>query len=220
MLRAVLFDLDGTILDTQADFALVLNRMLSDEGRQPVDPVQLGETVSAGSRSMLKLAFQLTDDSPELSALLIRFLNDYELQHTAASLYPGVEQLLKRLEISALPWGIVTNKPRRFSSQLMPRFASFASCGSLVCPDDVGNKAKPDPTGLLRASAELGVAPEHCAYVGDHPRDIEAAHNAGMYSVAAAWGYLPRHEDPRSWGANFVAQDVDELSAHLFSLPG
>src|SRR5690606_34955207 len=110
MLRAVLFDLDGTLLDTQADFALVINRMLAETGRPPVDRDQLSETVSAGARAMLKLGFQLTDDSPELSALLTRFLDDYELQHSEAQLYSGVAELLTSLEDANLAWGIVTNK--------------------------------------------------------------------------------------------------------------
>jgi phosphoglycolate phosphatase len=218
MLKAVLFDLDGTLLDTQADFALVLNRMLAEHGHPAVDPVRLSETVSSGARAMLKLGFALNDDSPELAPLLKRFLDDYEQQHSAAELYLGIPELLAALDTAQLPWGIMTNKPRRFSSLLLPRFPSFARCGSLVCPDDVGNQGKPNPIGLWRACEELGVAPEHCVYVGDHPRDIEASRNAGMSGIAAAWGYLPRDENPENWGASFVAADPAALRAHLLAL--
>jgi phosphoglycolate phosphatase len=219
MLKAVLFDLDGTLLDTQADFALVINGMLAEHGLPAIDPIRLGETVSSGARAMLKLGFSLTDDSPELAPLLKRFLDDYEKQHSAAELYLGVPELLAALEAAQLPWGIMTNKPRRFSSLLLPRFPSFALCGSLVCPDDVGNQGKPNPIGLFRACEELGVEPAHCIYVGDHPRDIEASRNAGMPGIAAAWGYLPRDEDPETWGASFIAANPDALCAHLLALP-
>jgi phosphoglycolate phosphatase len=219
MLKAVLFDLDGTLLDTQADFALVLNRMLAEHDRPAVDPIRLNETVSSGARAMLKLGFTLNDDSPELAPLLQRFLDDYAQQYSAAELYVGIPELLAALEAAALPWGIMTNKPRRFSSLLLPRFPSFGACGSLVCPDDVGNQGKPNPIGLLRACEELGVAPEHCVYVGDHPRDMEASRNAGMPGIAAAWGYLPRDENPQSWGASFIAATPDALCAHLLALP-
>lgn len=218
MLQAVLFDLDGTLLDTQADFALVINRMLAEQGLPPIEPARLSSTVSAGARAMLKAGFQLTDESPELAKLLTRFLDDYELQHSEARPYPGVPELLAALENAGLPWGIVTNKPRRFSALLMPRFPSFARCGSLICPDDIDNKGKPDPTGLWKACEELGVDPKYCAYVGDHPRDIEAAHNAGMLSIAAAWGYIPQGDAPERWGASFVANDPNVLRDHLLSL--
>ncbi|MDR0781686.1 MAG: HAD-IA family hydrolase [Pseudomonadales bacterium] len=218
ILKAVLFDLDGTLLDTQADFALVLNRLLAAEGRPAVDPQRLQENVSDGARAMLKLGFDLADDAPEFAPLMQRFLDGYEQQHSAAQLYEGVPELLAALDAAPLPWGIMTNKPRRFSRLLLPRFPSFAHCGSLVCPDDVGNQGKPNPAGLLRACSELAIAPEHCVYVGDHPRDMDAARNAGMSSIAAAWGYLPRGEKPEHWGANFVAADPWALCAYLVAM--
>jgi phosphoglycolate phosphatase len=222
--EAVLFDLDGTLLDTQADFALVLNRLLAEYGRPAVDALRLSETVSSGARAMLKLGFALDDAAPELEPLLTRFLDAYEQQLTAphssaAQLYSGVPELLAALDAAALPWGIMTNKPRRFSSRLLPRFPSFNSCGTLVCPDDVGNQGKPHPAGLWRACADLGVAPEQCVYIGDHPRDMEAARNAGMRSIAAAWGYLPRDEKPENWGASFIAANAAALRAQLLAPP-
>jgi phosphoglycolate phosphatase len=119
-------------------------------------------------------------------------------------LFADIDFVLAALRDQGLPWGIMTNKLRRFSEPLLKQFESFSTCSTLVCPDDVG-KGKPDPAGLLLACSQLKLPPENVLYVGDHPRDIEAARNAGMPGVAVGWGYLPEEMHISEWGAHFIA---------------
>jgi 2-phosphoglycolate phosphatase len=216
MAAAVIFDLDGTLLDTEPDFSLLLNRQLEQHGRPPVSRTAVRHTVSSGARALIKLGFDLGDDDPKLQALLEEFLASYaeQITQTQACLFDDIDQLIASLHGSGTAWGIMTNKARRFSAPLIERFDTFASCGSLVCPDDV-NAGKPDPAGILRACAELQVPPQQAIYVGDHPRDIEAARNAGMPGIAVRWGYLPQDSRIENWGADYIADTADALDAYI-----
>jgi len=213
---AVIFDLDGTLLDTQPDFSLVLNDLLNKHRLPPVNPGQLLQTISSGARAMLKLGFNLDDEDESLPELLAAFLDNYEAQlpHTRASLYEDTDLLIAGLLELNVPWGIMTNKTRRFSAPLVGQFESFATCSSLVCPDDV-SVGKPDPAGILAVCKALDVAPETAVYIGDHPRDIEAARNAGMPGIAVRWGYLPAQSTPEQWGACFIANSPRHLLQYL-----
>lgn len=207
MIQAVLFDLDGTLLDTEPDFTLILNEMLTQHGHKTVDGRIVRKFVSAGALSVVRQGFNLKEGDPRASALLADFLERYSRQipQTLAGLFPDIDLVLSTLLDKDLPWGIMTNKARRFSEPLLAQFESFATCATLVCPDDVG-KGKPDPAGLLHACSQLNLPPQAVLYVGDHPRDIEAAKNAGMPGAAVAWGYLPEDSHISEWGAQFVAE--------------
>ncbi|HWK55063.1 MAG TPA: HAD-IA family hydrolase [Hyphomicrobiales bacterium] len=219
MLRAVLFDLDGTLLDTQPDFSVLVDRLLSEHGLPAADPLRLNPQLSSGARAMLRACFELEDCAPQLDTLTARFLEDYQqlIPQTQAALFADIDLLLSDLVERGLPWGIMTNKARRFSAPLLTQFESFATCAALVCPDDVG-KGKPDPAGLLHLCEQLQVAPADAVYVGDHRRDIDAAKSAGMTGIAAAWGYLATDENLTEWGASFIATTPAELRAHLAAL--
>lgn len=216
MPSAIIFDLDGTLLDTAPDFTLLLNQLLHKHSLPALDEAAVRSTVSSGARALVKLGFQLQDDDPLLQALLEEFLALYaqQIPRTRASLFEDIDMLIASLHAAALPWGIMTNKARRFSEPLLQQFESFATCGSLVCPDDV-NAGKPDPAGILRVCNELSVPPADAIYIGDHPRDIEAAHNAGMPGIAVRWGYLPGDSRIEDWGAAHIADSARELAAYI-----
>ena len=144
--------------------------------------------------------------------LLQEFLALYseQIPVTRAALFDDIDLLIASLVETGINWGIMTNKHRRFSEPLLAKFENFASSGSLVCPDDVG-VGKPDPAGILRACQQLGVEPAHAIYVGDHPRDIEAANRAGMPGIAVSWGYLPEQPPLAEWKAGLIVQNPQEL---------
>jgi phosphoglycolate phosphatase len=216
VIKAVLFDLDGTLLDTEPDFTLVLNAMLTKHGRASVAGALVRKFVSAGAMSVVRQGFSLPDNDPLMPDLLQDFLDRYLLQipQTQAGLFTDIDLVLATLHDNGIPWGIMTNKARRFSEPLLTKFESFSTCATLVCPDDVG-KGKPDPAGLLLACSQLNLPPHEVLYVGDHPRDIEAAKNAGMPGVAIEWGYLPEDVHISEWGAHFIADTPQALLKHL-----
>ncbi|MEY4642960.1 MAG: hypothetical protein RLZZ227_2954 [Pseudomonadota bacterium] len=207
MIKAVLFDLDGTLLDTEPDFTAILNDMLGKHGHEAVDSALVRKFVSAGALSVVRQGFNIAEDHPSAQELLKDFLERYSQQipQTRAALFKDIDFALSALREQGLPWGIMTNKARRFSEPLLKQFQSLSTCSTLVCPDDPGSKGKPDPAGLLLACTALKQPPANVLYVGDHPRDIEAARNAGMPAVAVSWGYLPDELHISKWGAHFIA---------------
>lgn len=219
MIRGLLFDLDGTLLDTEPDFTDIVNAMLTHHGRTLVDGALVRKFVSSGAMSVVRQAFALADDDPLNQELLKDFLERYSLQipQSRAVFFDDVEYLLATLQAHGVPWGIMTNKARRFSEPLLTRFESFTSCATLVCPDDVG-RGKPDPAGLLLACKQMELPPAEVLYVGDHPRDIEAAKNAGMPAAAIEWGYLPEDPHISAWGAQHIATTPRAL-LQLLNLP-
>jgi 2-phosphoglycolate phosphatase len=212
MLQAVIFDLDGTLLDTEPDFTLVLNTQLQRHGRSPLEPAIVRRFVSAGAMAMVRAGFGLDDHDERTPELLQEFLDLYSVQihQTTAALFDDIDLLIATLVESGIAWGIMTNKHRRFTEPLLQQFENFATSGALVCPDDVG-AGKPDPAGILHACRQLGVDPVHTLYIGDHPRDIEAAHNAGMLGVAVRWGYLPETPSISAWSADAVMDTPQQL---------
>lgn len=211
-LRAVLFDLDGTLIDSAPDLAGAANEMRIERGLAPLDYALLRPMVGSGARGMLGVSLEVTPAHADFEPLKAEFLNRYErrmLQETAV--FAGVPTLLERLRALELPWGIVTNKAERFALP-MTRALGLAELAGAVVGGDTTPHAKPHPGSLLEAARRIGVAPEHCAYVGDDERDILAGRAAGMLTVAASWGYLGRGAGVEAWGADFI---IDEPSALL-----
>ncbi len=215
--EAVLFDLDGTLIDTAPDFIAVLNRQRLAHGREPLPPARIRSVVSQGSRAVVALGFgdHFDLESPELEALRQEFLTTY-LKHIAdeSRLFPGMDELLAGLEARGTPWGIVTNKPSLYTTPLLAALALDQRCRVAICPDMV-NHSKPHPEPMLKAAHALGVAPERCIYVGDHRRDIEAGRNAGMHTVAVGYGYILDGETALDWEADHTVDTVSELSRLL-----
>ena len=210
--QAVFFDLDGTLVDTAPDFVRVLNAIRVRHGRSvlPYDTVRA--VVSAGARAMVQTGFpEYGLESPEFLALRNEFLELYAQELAVESrLFDGMTAVLEVLEGRRIPWGIVTNKPRVYSEPLLAGLALDRRCGVLVCPDDV-SRTKPDPEPMLLACRTLAVEPSRTVYVGDHVRDIEAGRNAGMPTIAAAWGYIAPGESADDWRADFRADRVEDL---------
>lgn len=208
--RAVLFDLDGTLLDSAPDFVATSNAMLAARGRAPVTLAQLRPVVSKGARAMLSATFPGLADS-ERDALVPEFLQRYEAligQH--AVLFDGVAGMLRALEADGTCWGIVTNKPEYLARLILPQQQWQQRCAVLVGGDTLAER-KPHPLPLLHAAQVLGVEAAQCVYVGDDERDIQAARAAGMPAVAALWGYRLDDDDPTSWKADAMVADPAQL---------
>jgi len=216
-LKAVIFDLDGTLVDTADEFVVVVQALRAEHGRTPMDPARIRASVSNGARALVALSLELGEDDERLEPQRLRLLELYSaVLGTVAGLYPGIQALLTRLAERGVRWGIATNKPRAYTEPLLQRLDIRPPPGSVVCPDDVSER-KPHPESLLRNCRELGCSPAEVIYVGDHLRDIEAGRRAGIYTIAAAYGYIEPDDDPASWGADASASassDLHDLILH------
>lgn len=208
--RAVLFDLDGTLLDSAPDMLATANAMLSDRGRAPITLQALRPVVSKGSRAMVSVAFPELGQA-ERDALVPEFLRRYEAligQH--AVLFDGIAGMLDALDAAGCVWGIVTNKPEYLARLIVPQLGWDSRCRVLIGGDTLAQR-KPHPLPLLAAAERMGVASATCIYVGDDERDIIAANAAGMASVAALWGYRLDADDPLAWGAETMVAQPAQL---------
>ncbi len=208
-LKAVIFDLDGTLVDTADEFVPVVQALRAEHGRAAMDPERIRASVSNGARALVSLGLDLAEDAPEFESKRLRLLELYSgVLGTLARPYPGIPALLAALAGRGIGWGIATNKPRAYTEPLLARLG--LAPGSVVCPDDVVQR-KPHPESLLRNCRDLQCEPGQAIYVGDHRRDIEAGRAAGMYTIAAAYGYIEPGDDPDQWGADARAGHSTEL---------
>ncbi|MDN3452567.1 MULTISPECIES: HAD-IA family hydrolase [unclassified Psychrobacter] len=224
--KAVLFDLDGTLIDTAADFVRIIGKMSLENNWQAPSEVEIREQVSAGASAMVQLMLrhnnQLEVSDEALLDFRQQFLEDYEADICVDScVFQGLDTVLTELEGKGVPWGIVTNKPRYLAEKLLSVMQLDERCAVLVCPDDV-SRTKPDPEPMYMALEKLGI-PRGAAgcvlYVGDHIRDIEAGNAAGMPTILAAYGYIPP-EDQKSlkkWGADYITDTPEQLNKLLLS---
>ncbi|MCZ7564808.1 MAG: phosphoglycolate phosphatase [Burkholderiales bacterium] len=206
MIRAVLFDLDGTLADTAPDLTAALNALLGEHGRAPVPLERTRPLTSAGARGMLQAGFGIAPGSSEYEPLKARFLDLYGQSVCAQTrLFPGMDALLDALERRGLRWGVVTNKPERFTTPLLAALGVLhrAAC---VVSGDTTERPKPHPDPLLHAAGALALAPTACLYVGDDLRDVQAARAAGMPVVAAGYGYLGDGGECGSWQADGIIE--------------
>lgn len=220
-MKAVLFDLDGTLIDTSADFVRIIQNMCRDKGVEPVASELIRAQVSEGARAMVKLVYpELDANDLEFLQHRQRFLDIYGTDIAVETdLFEGMYALLDELEAAQIPWGIVTNKPRWLSEALLKALNLTERCSVLVCPEDVSN-TKPDPEPMYLAAKQIETNAQDCIYVGDHPRDIDAGRNANMYTILAAYGYLPlQHKDDlTAWHADCIVNNVSELDRVLHSM--
>ncbi len=214
--KAVLFDLDGTLLDTAADFADVVQQMTVQAARPSIEFTAIHKTVSNGARALVELAFEIQPGHPDFEERFETLLSLYaqRILTTKATLYPGMDTLLLQLEKAGIPWGIVTNKPERFSRPLLESLGLSSRCSTLICPDHV-SQSKPHPEPLLLACKQLNINPQDAIYVGDHPRDIDAGRAAGMYTIAVRYGYLPDTPPVEQWQADLVVESVEHIRQRL-----
>lgn len=202
-IRAVLFDLDGTLVDSAPDLGAATNRLRQQRGLPPLPLDAYRPVAGAGARGLLRVAFGITPEHADFAPLREAFFDSYE-QHLAEHTLPfdGIASLLAALAARGLPWGIVTNKPQRFTTPLVQRMALLHGAAVVVSGDTTAH-AKPHPAPLLHAAEQIAVPAAHCLYIGDDKRDMDAAHAAHMPCAAAAWGYLGEHHI-HSWGAQAI----------------
>jgi phosphoglycolate phosphatase len=215
MIKAVLFDLDGTLADTAPDLGHALNQQRIARGLSAV-PLELIRTeASAGARGLLGLGFNIAPGDSDYPDMREEFLDLYaaRLCHDT-QLFSGVSELLDQLDARKLPWGIVTNKPARFAKPLIHLLGLSQRAACLISGGDTTH-SKPHPEPLLAASHALAVAPNTCIYLGDDMRDVEASLAAGMEPVIARYGYLGNGHPPESWGARYLIDHPHELLAYL-----
>lgn len=215
-IEAVLFDLDGTLIDTAPDFTLVVNRLLAEHDKAPLSHEAIHRNVSNGARALVRNAFGIDESHADFAGLLERLLDLYyeQLNDTSACLYPGLNELLLQLEAQDIPWGIVTNKPEKYSVRLLQKLELDGRCSVLVCPDHV-SETKPHPEPIFLALQKLGCDTERCVYLGDHIRDIQAAKNADVIAIAAAYGYIAADERVDEWYADFILQAPEQATSLL-----
>lgn len=209
-LRAVLFDLDGTLIDSAADLGRAANAMRAERDLAPLPLAQYRPHGGSGARGMLGQAFAVTPGQPGYDDLKREFLDRYEaLMYDGTAPFEGVDQTLATLVAGGLGWGIVTNKAERFA---LPLAKALGLAAKTVVGGDTTGHTKPHPAPLLEAARRLGVEPGACLYVGDDERDIIAGRAAGMATAAAAWGYLGPQAATSHWGADVeLAAPVDLL---------
>jgi len=207
--KAILFDLYGTLADTAPDLAAAVNIMRIARGLPPAPYEQLRPYASAGARGLIGAGFNVTPEDPDYEEMRIEFLNQYASAIAdQSSLFDDVPRLLSGLDFLQLPWGIVTNKAMRFTDALVPLLdLKQTRC---IISGDTTPHAKPHPAPLFEAAKQLGIEAQHCWYVGDDLRDIQAAKAAGMHSIAAAWGYCGAIE-PTQWEADLILHNPLEL---------
>ncbi|KES25705.1 phosphoglycolate phosphatase [Pseudomonas sp. AAC] len=214
-LRAVLFDMDGTLLDTAPDFIAVCQAMLAAHGRAPIDAQRIADVVSGGARAMVAATFDMDPEAPGFETLRQEFLDRYQ-DHCAvySRLYDGMPELLESIERANLIWGVVTNKPVRFAEPIMQQLGLAERSAVLVCPDHVTN-SKPDPEPLLLACSQLGIDPAQVLFIGDDLRDIESGRAAGTKTAAVRYGYIHPEDNPAHWGADVIVDHPRDLLAVL-----
>ena len=209
----ILFDLDGTLVDTAPDlgYALNLQRELHGLAHLPIEAIR--PFASHGSKGLLNIGCGLTPEDESFETMRIEYLDLYDQVFTRSPvLFNGVGELLANLQKSDIKWGVVTNKPRRFAAPLIESMQLRTTMACLVCGDDAA-LPKPAPDSLLMACEQSLVKPEDCLYVGDAERDIEAGNAARMKTVVALWGYIDTTDKPATWGADFAIDHPSELIA-------
>jgi phosphoglycolate phosphatase len=210
MIRAVLFDLDGTFADTAPDLGYAVNRMRIARGLAPVPDDATRPVTSSGARGLLGAGFGITPDHADYSAMRDEFLDIYEANLCRATrLFDGMADLVDALEARGLTWGIVTNKAERFALPLM-RLLGYGTRAACVIGGDTTGKLKPHPDPLYAAARAVQIAPEHCLYVGDDERDVLAGRAAGMKTIAVRYGYL-NGSNPATWGADAIVDQPHEI---------
>ncbi len=210
-INTILFDLDGTLVDTAPDMGGALNAVRIERGLEAMPLDNIRPHVSMGGPALITLGFNIDTDHPDHEPLRQRFLHHYSQQLASNScLFGGMEELLQTLESRQLKWGIITNKPGWLTDPLLQELSLYHRSGCVVSGDTVA-KAKPHPMPLLHACKIIQSEPEECLYVGDHERDIIAGNAAKMTTLAALWGYITEADNPDNWGADGQVSHSEQI---------
>ncbi len=207
----VLFDLDGTLLDTAADFVHAANQLLAEMGQAPVALEVLKPAVSNGLAELMQVCFSINPENPQYAFLSQKLISYYE---KTIGLYtepfPGILNLLSALETHDIRWGIVTNRPHRFTTHLLESTKLLTRASCIVSGDTTPNP-KPHPDPLYFACQQMAVHPQHCIYIGDAERDIQAGKAAGMATIGVLFGYIPNTQTALQWGADYYVHHADDI---------
>lgn len=214
-IKTVLFDLDGTLIDTAPDMANALNILLNEEGCKTLNHETIRPVVSNGSVALVELGFPELDCGDTKERLKKRYLDIYEEKLCIDSvLFPGMEKLLNEIEKQNMNWGVVTNKPGWLTEPLMLQIG-LTERASCIISGDTTNNRKPHPEPMYLACKESNSKPENCIYIGDAQRDIQAGKNAGMKTVVANYGYIGEWENTEDWGADFEIDNPEDMLRYL-----
>lgn len=210
-LKAVFFDLDGTLLDTSLDLGGALNYVLRKNNRAELPHEVIRPRVSDGAAALIKLGFGEDIFEESLTSLRQQLLDYYEANIAKLTQpFPGILELIDQFERHNLDWGIVTNKPSLYTAKLMNEMKFSKPPISIISPDQVG-VSKPDPKPLLEACKQASCAPQEAIYIGDHLRDIECGKNAGMQTIAVGYGFTKSDKDHLAWNATFNVDSADQI---------
>lgn len=216
MIDTILFDLDGTLVDTAPDLGHALNIQLARHGKSILPDAVIRPFASHGSRGLIGLGFGITPADSTFLALRDEYLSIYDTVFTRSPiLLNGIAELLQAIENKGLKWGIVTNKPRRFTQPLIKNMGLDVRASCVVSGDDA-LQPKPSPATLLMACEQMNVNPKNCIYVGDAERDIQAGRAAGMQTAVALFGYIDVADKPQDWGADFMLREPIDLLDLIF----
>ncbi len=215
MIKAVLFDLDGTLVDTAPDMAAALNRLLVEEGHSELPLDTIRPHVSKGGLALIQLGFSAFVSEAEIEPLRQRFLKSY-LNNIAdhSALFKGFESVLKQLEDNNIIWGVVTNKPHFLTLPLMQQLNLDKRSATIISGDTTAER-KPHPLPVQTAAKEINIDCEHCLYVGDDPRDIQAGNAANMTTMIASYGYIFEQTDFNTWQADTLIDKPSDLLTYL-----
>ena len=211
MIQAVLFDLDGTLADTALDLGGALNTLLARHGLPAKSMDEIRTQASHGAAGLLKLGAGITPDHPDYARWRTEYLNEYDSRYAQdTTLFGGVNELIAELGKRGIKWGIITNKPMRFTDKLVPKLG-FIIPPAVVVSGDTCGEPKPSVKPMLYACGQIHANPQHTLYVGDAERDIQAGCNAGMKTVLAEWGYISDEDDTDSWQPDYRIATPIEL---------
>ena len=212
--KAVLFDLDGTLVDTAPDLAAALNAVLQRHNKPALAYPTIRAIVSNGADALIKLAFGSNIKSSEQQSLKAELISHYQQNiATQSKLFDGLAEALGHLENRQIPWGIVTNKPAHLTLPLLEQLGLDQRAACIVCGDQV-NQPKPHPESIYLACKQLSISPEYSIYIGDAERDIRSGRLAGLKTIACAYGYIDQHDDINSWQADqLIETPIDLLHA-------
>ena len=208
-IELVLFDLDGTLVDTAPDFILSLNNILISNGKEAINDNLIRSYVSDGSAKLIELGFEITNDHPNFTKYRNELLTEYKKNLVNESkLFDGINEVILHLNNINIPFGIVTNKPYKYAEPVVKNFEILNHSKILVCPDHIQN-AKPDPEGILLACSKLNIKSENCVYIGDHQKDIQAGINAGSKTIGCLYGYSLDSKD--DYGETILIKEPKEI---------
>ncbi|WP_308018945.1 HAD family hydrolase [Neisseria cinerea] len=211
MIQAVLFDLDGTLADTALDLGGALNTLLARHNLPAKSMDEIRTQASHGATGLLKLGAGITPDHPDYAQWRTEYLDEYDSRYAQdTALFDGVNELIAELGKRGIKWGIITNKPMRFTDKLVPKLGFIIPPAVIVSGDTCG-EPKPSVKPMLYACGQIHANPQHTLYVGDAERDIQAGRNAGMTTVLAEWGYISDEDDTDSWQPDYRIATPIEL---------